>query len=196
MHIYFMFRQVCTIGPSFLNTISLMHRRLFCGRHLVYYSKNEIVFLGVLVSPSDKCLMTLFSFVGKMREFFWINSLLTISLCCRLYPLTIGSSRLLVKDVVLSGYQVPKGVSSTFGSLSALLIEVFFGKYSVSFISVFSGFYILILISTIVIQFLFLKMQCASFILHVIYCRCLRDVIKKKVFYGYINKLLCFIKMT
>ena len=33
----FMFRQVCTIEPSFFQTTSGMHRRLFEGRHLVNY---------------------------------------------------------------------------------------------------------------------------------------------------------------
>ena len=31
-----MFRQVCTIGPSFFNTTSGMHLRPFEGRHLVF----------------------------------------------------------------------------------------------------------------------------------------------------------------
>ena len=33
----YMFRQVCTMGPSFFNTKSGMHRRLFEGRHLVFF---------------------------------------------------------------------------------------------------------------------------------------------------------------
>ena len=33
----FMFRQVCTIEPSFFNTTSGMHRRPLEGRHLVNY---------------------------------------------------------------------------------------------------------------------------------------------------------------
>ena len=33
----FMYRQVCTIEPSFFNMTSGMHRRLFVGRHVVLH---------------------------------------------------------------------------------------------------------------------------------------------------------------
>ena len=37
MHIYIIFRQVCTIGPSFFNTTSGMHRRPIEGRIMFFF---------------------------------------------------------------------------------------------------------------------------------------------------------------
>ena len=45
MHIYV--STVCTIGPSFFNTTSVMYRRPFDGRHLVLFKVNLEVYGAV-----------------------------------------------------------------------------------------------------------------------------------------------------
>ena len=55
----FMFRQVCTIGPSFFNTTSGMHRRPFEGRHLVWKEKSCFIIYSLYFKKIERELLRL-----------------------------------------------------------------------------------------------------------------------------------------
>ena len=67
MHIYV--SKVCTIEPSFFNTMSRMHRRPNEGRHLVYYM-NEAFIHYKTQKKHNKIIALLMSLAMPSSEVF------------------------------------------------------------------------------------------------------------------------------